>query len=112
LFAGRGAFNLAGSQVGCIDGPDVARAFLTWGVDGGIPEVADESILERRLNMFFEEALPWNLDAKEGRGQYNGVFTHRTPLISRGTHLKCHSSKPRYQIRKLNFYELRHYQYF
>lgn len=44
----RGVPNFAGRQVGCIDGPDVARTFLTWGVDGGISEVADERMLGRR----------------------------------------------------------------
>jgi hypothetical protein len=31
--------------------------------------------LSGRLNMFFEEALLWKLDAKEGKGYWDGVFT-------------------------------------
>lgn len=42
------------------------------------PSVNHESVkreLSGRLNMFFEEALLWQLDAKEGKGYWSKVFT-------------------------------------
>jgi hypothetical protein len=41
------------------------------------PSVRHEYIkqeLSGRLNMFFEEALLWRLDAEEGKGYWNGAF--------------------------------------
>lgn len=41
------------------------------------PSVRHEYIkqeLSGRLNMFFDEALLWKLDAKEGKGYWNGIF--------------------------------------
>lgn len=36
--------------------------------------------LSGRLNMFFEEALRWQQDAKEGKGYWVGVFAEPSPI--------------------------------
>jgi len=36
--------------------------------------------LPGRLSMFFEEALRWQQDAKEGKGYWDGVFAEHGPI--------------------------------
>lgn len=46
----------------------------------GAPHEYIKQELSGRLNMFFEEALLWQLDAKEGKGYWAGVFAEQTNI--------------------------------